>query len=167
MGKLSNILVMLQLMNTGKKYSIKELADYLEVTERMVRVYKDELEKAGIYIRTIKGPYGGYVLDKKFDFAKRIEKKEVPTIIKERYKQYEEEERLKYNMLSRAIKEKIKVEIVYISTKFGTLKRIIRPYEIFLYGESLYVGGYCELKKGIRNFRLTRILEYKMTNEKF
>ena len=29
----------------------------------MIRVYKEDLEKAGIYIDTIMGPYGGYVLN--------------------------------------------------------------------------------------------------------
>ena len=63
MSKLSNTITMLQLLQTGKKYNIKELSNILEVSERMVRVYKEDLEKAGIYIDTIMGPYGGYVLN--------------------------------------------------------------------------------------------------------
>ena len=63
MSKLSNTLIMLQLLQTGKKYNIKELSNILEVSERMVRVYKEDLEKAGIYIDTIMGPYGGYILN--------------------------------------------------------------------------------------------------------
>ena len=63
MSKLSNTITMLQLLQTGKKYSIKELSNILEVSKRMVRVYKEDLEKAGIYIDTIMGPYGGYVLN--------------------------------------------------------------------------------------------------------
>ena len=55
---------MLQLLQNGRKYSIKELAEKIEVSERMIRKYKDELECAGIFIDTIKGPYGGYVLNK-------------------------------------------------------------------------------------------------------
>ena len=55
MSKLSNTITMLQLLQTGKKYSIKELSNILEVSERMVRVYKEDLEKAGIYIDTIMG----------------------------------------------------------------------------------------------------------------
>ena len=62
MSKISNVITMLQLLNTGRKYSIKELSERLEVSERMIRVYKDELEKAGIYVDTIMGPNGGYVL---------------------------------------------------------------------------------------------------------
>ncbi len=63
MSKISNVLTMLQLLQSGRKYSINELSNELEVSERMIRVYKEDLEKAGIYIDTIMGPYGGYVLN--------------------------------------------------------------------------------------------------------
>ena len=63
MSKVSNVLTMLELLQSGKKYSINELSSILEVSERMIRVYKEDLEKAGIYIDTIMGPYGGYVLN--------------------------------------------------------------------------------------------------------
>ena len=59
MSKISNVLSMIEYLCTGRKYSIAELAQKLEVSPRMIRVYKDEIEKAGIYIDTIKGPYGG------------------------------------------------------------------------------------------------------------
>lgn len=64
MAKFSNLLAMLELLNTGKKYSIKELSSYLEVSERVIREYKLFLEEAGIYVDTIRGPYGGYILRK-------------------------------------------------------------------------------------------------------
>lgn len=62
MSKVSNTLTMLRLLETGRKYTIQELADILEVSKRMITVYKEELEKCGIYIDSIKGPYGGYVI---------------------------------------------------------------------------------------------------------
>ena len=62
MSKISNALTMLELLNNNRKYSINELAERLEVTPRMIRIYKQDLENAGIYIGTIKGPHGGYVL---------------------------------------------------------------------------------------------------------
>ena len=64
MAKLSNMLVMINLLKSGRKYSVKELAEYLEVSERVVREYKLFLEEAGIYLETIRGPYGGYVLNR-------------------------------------------------------------------------------------------------------
>ena len=72
MSKLSNTLTMLEYLSSGRKYTIKELSDKLEVSERMIRIYKDDLEKAGIYIDTIKGPYGGYVLNQNVSVPKRF-----------------------------------------------------------------------------------------------
>lgn len=62
MSKLSNTLMMIELLQSGRKYSVKELASILEVSDRMIRIYKEDLEKAGIYIDVMMGPYGGYVL---------------------------------------------------------------------------------------------------------
>lgn len=72
MSKISNILLMIEYLTSGKKYSIKELSEKLEVSPRMIRVYKDELEKAGIYVDTIKGPYGGYVLNGHVNIPQRF-----------------------------------------------------------------------------------------------
>ena len=63
MSKISNVITMLELLQSKRKYNISELSNILEVSERMIRVYKEDLEKAGIYIDTIMGPYGGYVLN--------------------------------------------------------------------------------------------------------
>lgn len=62
MAKLSNLLIMINLLKKGRKYSINELSTRLEVSKRTIREYKLFLEEAGIYLDTIRGPYGGYVL---------------------------------------------------------------------------------------------------------
>ena len=41
----------------------------------MIRPYKDELEKSGIYIDSIMGPYGGYVLNQGIRLPERKFKK--------------------------------------------------------------------------------------------
>ena len=64
MAKFSNMLIMINLLKSGQKFSVKDLAKYLEVSERVVREYKLFLEEAGIYLETIRGPYGGYVLNR-------------------------------------------------------------------------------------------------------
>ena len=71
MSKLGNAISMLNLLSTGKKYSVSELSTILEVSERMVRSYKEDLEKAGIYIDTIYGPTGGYVLNQAVKLPER------------------------------------------------------------------------------------------------
>ena len=62
MGKISNAIQMVNYLNTGNKYTVKELAAKLGVTERMIRYYKAELEQAGIPIDTFMGPNGGYYI---------------------------------------------------------------------------------------------------------
>ncbi len=76
MSKISNVLTMIEYLSTGKKYSINELSELLEVSPRMIRIYKEEIEASGIYIDTIMGPYGGYVLNQSIRVPKRRFKKE-------------------------------------------------------------------------------------------
>ena len=64
MSKFGNMLLMIEYLKTGRKYNVKELAEKLEVSQRVVREYKLFLEEAGFTIDTFMGPYGGYVLRK-------------------------------------------------------------------------------------------------------
>ena len=199
MSKVSNVITMLELLQTGKKYSINELSNKLEVSERMIRVYKEDLEKAGIYIDTIMGPYGGYVLNqrvrmpiRKFKLKdaellntyitqeKDEKKKEELIILQDKIKgvyigskQEEQELNLKdengkkYNLLTRAIKEKRKVKILYYSYGKGENERIIDPAEMFLFQDGWYCAAFCEKKQDIRHFELKRIIKCELLNEKY
>ena len=147
MSKVSNAINMLQLLSSGRKYTIKELSDILEVSQRMVRSYKEDLDKSGIFIDTIMGPYGGYVLNKTirlpaqrfkkedYELLDNYVKKEKDPNIKEKLIYLQDKIRgvyigskkekveldkdseysKKYNLLTRAIKERRKVKILYYS----------------------------------------------------
>ena len=148
MSKLSNTLTMLEYLSSGRKYTIKELSDKLEVSERMIRIYKDDLEKAGIYIDTIMGPYGGYVLNQNVSVPKRF-------IIP---KEIDNEDKEIFNIINKCIKEKRKCYIEYYSKDRKEIsKRTIIPYDLILLGNSWGVAAYCELKDEIRHFYLNRI----------
>ena len=73
----------------------------------------------------------------------------------------------KYNCLTRAIKERKKVKIVYYSYNKGENERIICPAEMFLFQEGWYCAAFCLLKNDIRHFELKRIISYELLNEKF
>ena len=60
---------MLKILESGRKYTVNELSEYIEVSPRMIKFYKAELEKAGIYIEAKRGPYGGYIYNKKMDYS--------------------------------------------------------------------------------------------------
>ena len=153
MSKISNVLSMLEYLSTGRKYSIAELSEKLEVSPRMIRVYKEEIEKAGIYIETIKGPYGGYVLNQNINVPKRFI---TPNSINIKSKEI-------FNFVNRAIKEKRKCLIEYYSKDFKTTtKRIIKPYDLILLGNEWGVAAFCELKEEIRHFYINRIKEIKL-----
>ena len=199
MSKISNVLTMLQLLQSGRKYSISELASILEVSERMIRVYKEDLEKAGIYIDTIMGPYGGYVLNqsvrlpvRKFkmkdaellnDYINKEEDKEMKEKLvllqdkirgvyigsrkEEKELNLKEETGKKYNALTRAIKERRKVNIRYYSYNKGENDRTICPAEMFLFQDGWYVAAFCLKKNDIRHFELRRIIKLELLEETF
>ena len=199
MSKIPNTITLLELLQSGRKYSINELAHHLEVSERMVRTYKEDLDKAGIYIDTIMGPYGGYVLNQtvrmpvrkfKMKDAKLLDKyialeqnskvKEELIILQDKIKgiyigskqeanelNLKEDNLKKYNILTRAIKEKRKVKILYYSYNKGENERIIVPAEMFLFQDGWYCAAFCEVKKDIRHFELKRIIKYELLEEKY
>ena len=94
MSKISNCLLMLEYLENGRKYNIKELAEKIEVSERMVRSYKEELEKAGIFIDSIMGPYGGYVLNQSIKIPLRKFSKEDYEFLKSLEVNEEDKEKL-------------------------------------------------------------------------
>lgn len=192
MSKISNVITMLELLNNNRKYTIDELSEILEVTPRMVRIYKEELDKAGIYIDTIRGPYGGYVLNQSIKIPKRKFNKEdyellnslnfdeknnkKIEILKDKIrgiyqgsmnekKELNEEILPKYNLLTKAIKEKRKVKILYFSYNKGENTRIIYPYDMFLYTNGWGCAAYCTLRQDMRHFELNRIIKCELLDE--
>ena len=192
MSKISNVILMLQYLENGRKYNIKELSEKLEVSERMIRVYKEELEKAGIYIDTIMGPYGGYVLNQsvkvpirkftkeEYDFLHNLkvkeEDKDTLDIITNKIHslslnsneiELKDKTKNKYNILTRAIKEKRKVKINYYSFTDGNQDRVIHPLDMFLYNSGWGCAAFCEERKDLRHFELKRINSLELLDEKF
>lgn len=193
MSKISNTLLMLSYLQNGRKYSINELAEKIEVSPRMIRLYKEDLEKAGFIIETIYGPYGGYILvknnfnisssfnnydlnmlkqispqdDKQKEYLKTLQDK-VKTIIDSNSKELIPSTiQTTYNILSRAIKEKRKVLITYDSLNKGLNERIIDPLELFYLKDGFGIAAFCEKKKDLRHFELKRIKDIKLLNENY
>ena len=172
MSKVSNVITMLELLQNGKKYSINELSKELEVSERIIRVYKEDLEKAGIYVDTIMGPYGGYVLNQQIRMPiRKFKLKDTKLldkyILKEKELNLKEETGKKYNLLTRAIKEKRKVKLLYYSYGKGENQRIIYPAEMFLFQNGWYCAAFCEMRQDIRHFELKRIINCELLDEKY
>ncbi|MDD2518637.1 MAG: WYL domain-containing protein [Bacilli bacterium] len=203
MSKISNVLTMLELLSNNRKYSINELASILEVSNRMVRSYKQELEKAGIYIDTIRGPYGGYILSTNIILPKRGFSKydilllnDIHDILKNQkgfefnkeylelinkvngiYKSSKKKTDIinldevnsndKYNLFLKAVREKRKMWIKFLSLDKSASERIIHPCNLFKYNDEWYVSAFCELRSEIRHFSLRRIVDFKLLDESY
>lgn len=151
MSKVANMLNMLQILKDKNIHSISSLAERLEVSERMIRQYKLELEQAGIYLKSYTGKFGGYQLDENSNFLK------IKNEVKEKM----------YLVMKKAIANKNKVKIKYKSVNSGITERIIHPAELFIYLDKWYIVAFCELRNEIRLFKLDDIIEYEILAEKY
>lgn len=151
MSKVANILNMLQILKDKDIHSLSSLAEKLEVSERMIRQYKSELEQAGIYLKSYTGKYGGYKIDDNNNFFK------IENEVKEKM----------YIIMKKAITNKNKVKIKYKSINSGVTQRIIHPAELFMYIDKWYIAAFCELRNEIRLFKLDDIIEYEVLTEKY
>ena len=151
MSKVANMLNMLRILKDRNIHSISSLAEKLEVSERMIRQYKLELEQAGIYLKSYTGKFGGYQLDENSNFLK------IKNEVKEKM----------YLVMKKAIANKNKVKIQYKSVNSGITERIIHPAELFIYIDKWYIAAFCELRNEIRLFKLDDIIEYEILAEKY
>lgn len=195
MSKVANMLNMVKILEDGKIHTIQDLADELEVSTRMIRIYKQELEQAGIYIQGKQGINGGYILDnmkstidigltgEEIYQLKNMKKNELDeAIINKIIKAYTTNEHRKYNTKSKqlmpefteiykdfrlAINNRNKIFIEFKSVNSGKTKRIIHPAELFTYLNNWYVAAFCELRNEIRLFKLNDIISYKILDKKY
>ena len=195
MSKVANMLNMVKILEDGKIHTIQDLADELEVSTRMIRIYKQELEQAGIYIQGKQGINGGYILDnmkstidigltgEEIYQLKNMKKNELDeAIINKIIKAYITNEHRKDNTKSKqlmpefteiykdfrlAINNRNKIYIEFKSVNSGITKRIIHPAELFTYLNNWYVAAFCELRNEIRLFKLNDIISYKILDKKY
>ena len=174
---------MLRLLESGRKYTIKELAEKLEVTPRMVTLYKEELEKSGIYIDVIQGKYGGYVYHKKHDYNISFDYLDVDAI-ESILSKLDKKEREKITITLEKIrsiviysadelrdikvdKEDLRNKYILISEaidknyelsfKFHNKPRIFQPWNFTYYKDFIYITGYSVLENDIKTLNLRRL----------
>lgn len=212
MSKISNALNMYFLLQGRRLMKVEELADILEVSPRTVKEYKLDLEKAGIYINSKKGRYGGYYLENGIDLKGlgiKSEELEALKMGKEIIKSgnhvfslafeilankilnlekdfdhigYFNKENLKpinmaakekdmWIVLSKCIVNKRKIDMAYHSLNKDKNKheniRTVHPYGTFDHDGASYFFGYCEMRKEVRYFKISRIESIKILDKKF
>lgn len=187
MSKISKNIKMLDILSSGRKYTCKQLAEILEISPRMVRLYKDELEKEGIYIDTFLGKDGGYQLRSKIDIPSILlnqndieimdkaikscrDEEELGNLInlKQKIVNYcklinqevdflEEEKRQILDDIQKSIIRKQSIKIKYYS-KGMEKQREVYPKQIYKYDNLIMVVvQYSEDRNDIRHLNLNRI----------
>lgn len=153
MSKIANMLKLIKFLEDGKIHSIKEISKQLEISERMVRVYKQELEQAGIYINSERGIYGGYILDNNLnniDIGLTLEDLEKLNSIKDEIKD------LSYNKIIQ------KIDNAYIKNK--NIMNSKKLFELNQFNKD-FTKTYKDIKKAIDN-RNKVLIKYKSINSK-
>lgn len=209
MSKFSNMLNMIILLKSRGRMKSKELAEELEVDERMIRKYRRDIEMAGIHIESVAGAYGGYVLKSDTSFLDfKIEADEY-VALKLAYEQLKStnfiyikefeglvdklnilqsdklsntnfscltkevisidylEERKKCLDINAAIISKRKLKIKYFSLTSGESERVVQPYAVINYKGSVYFVALCEKNQAVLEFKVSRIKEYTVLEEKY
>ena len=79
----------------------------------------------------------------------------------------EDEERSRMLYIHGAAINKKKIFIKYNSLASGVSERIIDPYLVFLYKGDNYFAGFCHEKGKVVDFKISRVLKYRVLDEGF
>lgn len=208
MSKFSNLLDMIILLKSRGKMKCRDIAEELEVDERQIRKYKQDLELAGVNITSVTGVDGGYSIDgydyllnlnisdedlavlnlanlqlksMNFSYCKEfnnlMDKMNVANksnnnsctqyFQKSARENIDVKDKKKTLDINYSVITKRKVEIEYFSLSSGLSSRTVHPYAIVSYKNSLYMIAFCEKRKEVRDFKISRIREYRVLDSKF
>lgn len=214
MSSIANAIKLYLMLQSRGKMKISEIAEILEVDERTVRRYKDELEQAYIYIDSQSGKYGGYYLrndnylmglvlsheeylaimmiNEEIIRTNHVVLKDYNSAMQKIYSIYNNqnhettkinlsnytvktsksninitEERKKLIDIHAAVLTRNKILLNYNSLNSGLSERVVHPYATIQYKGDLYFTGYCEKRQRISDFKLCRIVNYKILDDKF
>jgi predicted DNA-binding transcriptional regulator YafY len=192
MSKISNSLLMLFYLNNKNTYTkISELSDYLEVSDREIRRYRDDLDMAGFSIESKMGRDGGYRLmldvvltmninhikhvllhySNNYGFITKLTNEGMLDVIKSLKDENlisahllpkeEVENLVKINL---AIKTRHKLELSYSVNNF-IVKQIVEPYLIKNIRDKLYLFALND--NILKTYRISNIKEIIPINQSF
>lgn len=187
MSKVSNTLTMLRLLESGRKYTVEELSEIIEVKPRMIKIYKEELEKCGIYIDSVRGKYGGYIYHKNNNQDVSFNYLDVDAIESVLCKlDNKEKEKIELTLekirtiviYSADEKRNLKVDKADIDKKYDIISKAIKnkknvsfrihnkerkliPQSFTYYKDFVYITGYSILEDDIKTINLSAIVNLK------
>lgn len=182
MSKVSNMISMIFMLNDNKIHSMQELAEKLEVTPRMIKQYKDELELAGIYIDSKRGKTGGYFLNQELNnidvglnlqdiyflkkyAEKRCENNELLQIFDKIFNAYSKNNLSRdKTKIDRILSENIGIEKVYIDMRnsINNQRKVYIEYKSINSGISKRIIHPAELFNYLDDWYIAAFCEQKM-----
>ena len=194
MGKVNNALRMLAILRSRKKVTRKELAEELEVDIRQITRYKEDLDilenkdyllnlelsdKESLALSKTKDYLKDQGLHFYNDLSSAIEKIKAINPKDNNYnsesiyskgikiKANHEEESEKWLTINDGIINNRKVRIKYMDSKGCCTERIVQPYKLYTYYGSNYFIGKCEERNELRQFKLVRIKNIELLEDRF
>ncbi|MFV0393547.1 MAG: helix-turn-helix transcriptional regulator [Coprobacillaceae bacterium] len=79
----------------------------------------------------------------------------------------EEQEKIKFSNMEEAIVGKHVISFEYYTSELQHNYRQVEPLRLLFRSQAWYIQGYCRYKKGIRMFRVSRMRNLKITDERF
>lgn len=144
------MLKMIKILKDEKIHNMKDIAEKIEISPRMVKQYKNELEQAGIYIESKRGINGGYSLNKELNNI------DIGLIYQELIKLKEIEQYFNENQDFKKIIGKI-IESYEKNINEADLKKINRIQEL---GKINLKDTYLSLRKAINRKNKVKIKYY-------
>ena len=73
----------------------------------------------------------------------------------------------RYAAMAHCIANQLAIEMEYLSLSNELSKRTLHPYKLFMYNNAWFTLGFDEKSKDFRYFKLNRIEQFQITNQKF
>jgi predicted DNA-binding transcriptional regulator YafY len=71
------------------------------------------------------------------------------------------------SLIQEAIQERRKVEIQYFDREEQPSQRSLRPLALYFWGKTWTLAAWCELREDFRSFRLDRLQEFQVLEDRF
>jgi predicted DNA-binding transcriptional regulator YafY len=77
------------------------------------------------------------------------------------------EEKLKFQTIRKGILERQKLEFTYLDADGKRSKRVVEPMKLIFKAKAWYLRAWCQTRNALRNFKITRMREVALMEQKF
>lgn len=72
-----------------------------------------------------------------------------------------------FTQLRFAIRDEVKIKITYKDQNDSISMRVIHPFGMVFFDQALLILGYCEMREDFRSFRIDRIMDLTVTEQRY